>query len=268
MVAIKHDYEAIVREALEQPGKLHEAYTAFWSYSMGNQMLAMMQLGRAEPISTYQGWKALGRQVKKGEKAIALLMPVFKKVADEVTGEEGKRTFFISRHNWFGLHSTEGLDYTPAVPEFDMRRAADALTIRIEEFQCVDGNCQGYAKTDERVIAVSPIAYDPLKTFAHETAHVLLHSGITSIHGEKSIPKDVREAEAELSSYLLASALGHTGNLEYSRGYIQHYMGETTVDQIRFSKVFNAVDTILKAGREPERPMETNNVPSTELSIA
>jgi hypothetical protein len=32
----RHDYEAIVQETLNEPGKIAAAYTAFWNYSLGN----------------------------------------------------------------------------------------------------------------------------------------------------------------------------------------------------------------------------------------
>ena len=60
-------------------------------------MLAMWQLGKAEPISTFPGWKRVGRNVRKGEKAIALLMPVTGRKIDEESGEEQRRMFFVSR---------------------------------------------------------------------------------------------------------------------------------------------------------------------------
>jgi hypothetical protein len=44
--------------------------------------------------------------------------------------------------------------------------------------------------------------------------------------------------------------------LEYSRGYIQNWIGDGTVEKVRFGKVFGAVDAILKAGKiEPDRPL-------------
>ena len=72
---VRMDYERAVKEALTEPGKTHAAYRqTFWQYSSSNQVLAMWQLGKAEPISTYAGWKRIGHNVRKGEKAIALLI--------------------------------------------------------------------------------------------------------------------------------------------------------------------------------------------------
>ena len=93
---VNMDYERAVKEALTEPGKIHAAYQTFWQYSSSNQILAMWQLGKAEPISTCPGWKRIGRNVKKGE-AIALLMPVTGRKIDEESGEEQRRMFFVSR---------------------------------------------------------------------------------------------------------------------------------------------------------------------------
>ncbi len=256
---MKHNYEQMVQEALTEPGKIAAAYSAFWHYSLGNQWLAMAQLGRAEPINTFPGWKDLGRHVKKGEKAIELLMPVFKKAARETTAPGDKETenalFFISRRNWFGRHQTEGQEFVPTVIGVDIGKALTELGITEEPFECTNGNVQGYAKPAKNIIAVSPIAYDRLKTAFHEIGHVKLHADMVSIHAPDDLPRDVREVEAETVSYLVCSALDHTVNLHYSRGYIKNWMGEGTVEEVRFGKVFATADAILKACRiEPDRP--------------
>jgi hypothetical protein len=254
-----HDYEAIVTEALTQPGKLSERYSSFWNYSLGNQWYAMIQLGRAEPISTFPGWKSLGRHVKKGERAIELLMPVFKKTKDEVTGEKknGALSFFMSRKNWFGLHQTDGEDYVPVIPGFDFNRAMQALNIHQEVFQQVDGNCQGYAIPAKRTISVSSIAFDKIKTGFHEAAHIICGHSAAPPHEDTALPKDVRECEAELTAYLCKASLGLTSNLEYSRGYIAHWRDDHTVEKIRYPIVFNAADQILKAGRPAQQAEST-----------
>lgn len=253
-----HDYEKIVHEALNEPGRMAAAYSAFWNYSLGNQFLAMFQLGKAEPINTYKGWQSLGRQVRKGEKAIELLMPVTKEVEAD-NGETETRRFFIARKNWFGLHQTDGEEYAPPVPGFDTDKLLAELSITQEPFQHTDGNCMGYALPGKRVIAVSPVAYDAFKTKLHEVGHVLLHGEVDRFVDGRELEHSVRECEAELTAYLVKTSLGQLDNLEYSRGYIQHYLGADTKEKIRYGKVFAAADAILKAGRvvepEPVRPV-------------
>jgi hypothetical protein len=127
---MQFDYQRAVQEALTVPGKISAAYSSFWSYSLGNQMLAMWQLGKAEPISTFPGWKRIGRNVKKGKTAIALVMPVTGRKIDEESGEEQRRMFFVARKNWFGLSQTEGTEYVPEpIPDFDLARALAKLEI-------------------------------------------------------------------------------------------------------------------------------------------
>ena len=96
-------------DALTCPGKVSEAYSVFHDYSLGNAILAAMQLTvrglPLSPIASFNKWKKLGRCVKKGENAIALVMPVTVKTksADEVeNGAEGR---FHER--WLRLGRTE-----------------------------------------------------------------------------------------------------------------------------------------------------------------
>ena len=70
----------ILEAALTQPGVMNQAYRAFHNYSIGHQMLAALQLfGRGSPlapIASFNAWRENGRFLKKGEKAISLLMPI------------------------------------------------------------------------------------------------------------------------------------------------------------------------------------------------
>ena len=77
----------LLREAVEKPGRMLEAYTAFHNYSFGNALLALEQCTRRNlqpgPLNTYNGWLERKRQVRKGEKGITLCMPMpFKKAAE------------------------------------------------------------------------------------------------------------------------------------------------------------------------------------------
>src|SRR3974390_2233541 len=62
----------LLREAVEKPGRMLEAYTAFHNYSFGNALLALEQCTRRNlqpgPLNTYNGWLERKRQVRKGEK--------------------------------------------------------------------------------------------------------------------------------------------------------------------------------------------------------
>src|SRR5689334_6407849 len=85
------EWSAILIDAVSKPGIISEAYSRFWSYSSGNQLLALFQcLSRGiepGPIHTFVGWRELGRSVRKGEKALTLCMPVMRTLPPEVVPE-------------------------------------------------------------------------------------------------------------------------------------------------------------------------------------
>ena len=117
------DWNSLFEQALTLPGVMSKAYSAFYEYSIGNAFLAASQLLDRQlpisPIASYKKWLELGRQVKKGEKAIALVMPVTVKSKSKDEGKEGEssneacaqpkgsgRTIFILKNNWFALCQT------------------------------------------------------------------------------------------------------------------------------------------------------------------
>ena len=76
----KANWSGLLDDVIKTPGIISEAYSAFHNYSIGNQLLAWSQCtGRKiplGPIASYKRWQELGRNVRKGEKAIALVMPI------------------------------------------------------------------------------------------------------------------------------------------------------------------------------------------------
>lgn len=246
----------LLNSAVSEPGRLHEAYTRFHNYSLGNQLLAWVQcLERGlepGPLATYPAWQALGRQVRRGEKAIVLCQPVTlrRTAKDAETGDETEVAFtrFTYRPKWFVLAQTEGQPYeAPTPPEWNKAHALEQLQITEVPFTLLDGNCQGFAR--RREVAVSPIAALPFKTLVHELAHVVL--GHTTEHEMRDgdvTPRDIREAEAEGTALLVLGALQLPG-LEDCRGYIQHWLKGQPIPERSAQRIFKAADAILRAGR-------------------
>src|SRR5437667_2878669 len=86
-------WAALLNEAVTKPGFIHEAYSRFHNYSLGNQLLALFQCFERSispaPLATFPKWKQLGRHVKKGEKALTLCMPITCTRTRTVTTEDG-----------------------------------------------------------------------------------------------------------------------------------------------------------------------------------
>lgn len=246
-------WATMLSDAVSQPGVISSAYSAFHNYSIGNQMLAYGQLqARSMPLSplaTYKRWSELGRQVKKGEKALQLVMPVTiskKDNAGEKTGEVF--AMFTLRNNWFSLDQTEGTEYNPepVIPAWEKCKALETLGITEISFASADGNSQGYAVGKN--IAINPVAALPHKTRFHELAHVVLgHTVEQAMHDNDMTPKDIREVEAESVAYILCSVLGLPGLIE-SRGYIQNWLSGSEISDKSAQKIFSTADKILKAG--------------------
>jgi len=65
-------WAALLQEAVTKPGYIHEAYSRFHSYSLGNQLLALYQcLERSispGPLATFPKWKGCGPSRQKRAK--------------------------------------------------------------------------------------------------------------------------------------------------------------------------------------------------------
>jgi antirestriction protein ArdC len=246
-------WSSMLQDAVTQPGVISSCYQAFHNYSIGNQLLAYGQLQARNmglsPLATYKRWSELGRQVKKGEKAIALVMPVTINKKDDAGAKTGECfQWFTLKNNWFSLDQTEGTEYNPepVIPAWCKVKALETLQITEVRFDSPNGNSQGYAQGKN--IAINPVAVLPHKTRFHELAHVVLgHTLEHAMHDNDMTPRDIREVEAESVAYILCSVLGLPGLIE-SRGYIQSWLSGSEITDKSAQKIFGAADKILKAG--------------------
>jgi N-terminal domain of anti-restriction factor ArdC len=250
-------FRQLLEEAVTKPGTLMRAYSLFWNYSLGNQILALIQANRRGiplgPIASFNRWKELGRHVKRGEKAIELCMPVTCKRTITAQGPDGNETEteitfkrFVFRRNWFMLSQTDGAAYQmPAIPAWDRARALQTLNVEEIPFEMLNGNCQGYAKG--RQITINPIAQMPAKTTFHELAHIELDHTSEAVHDSETLPRNLKEVEAEAVALLCLESLGMDG-ADFCRAYIQHWLQGDTIPERSAQRIFAAADKILKAG--------------------
>ena len=254
----------LLASAVHEPGVISRAYSAFHGYSVSNRRLAMAQCVEREiqpgPINTFPGWRALGRYVRRGEKALTLCMPITAKRrgaaandtdhGPEADDDEPTFSRFIYRPKWFVLAQTEGEDLAEVEsPTWDKDHALAALDIQEIPFDGLDGNTMGYAR--ERSIAINPV--NPLrhKTVFHETAHILLgHTSEGQQADSETTTRSLRECEAESVALLCCAALGLPGVPE-ARGYIQSWWGQAhEIPEPSARRVLRVADQILKAGTD------------------
>lgn len=250
----------LLHEAVNVPGTISQAFNRFHGYSIGNQVLALMQCRQrgieAGPIATFMRWKDLGRHVCKGQKALTLCMPVTVKGkrSDETPEDANEEetftvTRFVYKPHWFVLAQTEGAEFkAESVPGWNADKALSALDIERASFRMMDGNVQGYAQG--RCVAINPVADQPESTLFHEVAHIVLgHTAENRLNSDSAdrTPRDIRELEAECVALICCESLGLPG-AELSRGYIQSWYQGREVPERSAQRIFHTADQILKAG--------------------
>lgn len=192
----------------------------FRHYSFQNTVLIRIQRPDATRVAGYKAWQALGRQVRKGEKAIEILAPVRKKREIESESGDKEKVYALAGFrsaSVFDLSQTDGDELPPL--ESPLKGGDAGMVDRLVEFSLENGvpvrfegalGANGYCRYRNGVPV--EIVVDPLlpelhraKTLAHEVTHSLMHGDDDyRIHTKKSL----LELEAESVAYLVGSAFG------------------------------------------------------------
>ena len=206
----------------------------FHRYSANNVLLILAQRSDATRLAGYRRWQSLGRQVRKGEKGIAILAPVVvrRRPADDTDPDalvSILRGFTVV--HVFDISQTDGEPLPEVAP---VALAGDgpaylwdrlAAQVHAAGYELDRENC-GAANgcTDFRLRRVSVASHlepaQAAKTLAHELAHVRLHEGTEYAAGCRGIA----EVEAESVAFLV----GHTAGLDtssYTFPYVARWAG-------------------------------------------
>ncbi len=185
--------------------------------------------------AAFSAWKDLGRNVRKGEKALSVLAPIIVTDRDKV-GADGKPgtkcVGFRLKRRTFDVAQTDGADLpaNPARPtlltgEGDPATWA-ALVAYAATLGCtvhVTDACQPANGDYSREMLSIRIAADldhaqQVKTLMHEVAHATLHSS------ESDLSRAEKEVEAESTAFVIAAMLGFD-TAAYSVGYVATWAG-------------------------------------------
>lgn len=247
--AEKLDWSKLIEEALNAPGGLGNTYNRFYEYSFMNQILLWSQ-GVNEPVATYKRWLEMGRQVKKGSKAKAILRPIAFKAENEKGELESRVKGFKMVNCLFTASETDG-EPLPDVtrPDWNPLLAMDSLGIEQIDFNHLNGNIQGYSVGKN--FAINPVAKYPVKTTFHELGHIVLGHTSPDKTAEYEQHRGVQEFQAEAVAYICLNELEALDSFDASesRGYIQSWLGIEHPNDAAIREVFTAANSILKAGR-------------------
>jgi antirestriction protein ArdC len=195
---------------------------SFTNYSVNNTMLIWLQAPEATMVAGYKRWKALGRQVRKGEKAIRILAPIVRKETDPDTGDVESRVVGFRDANVFAAEQTDSVDGEPLPSPPLTGRVEAGEEEATELYSLLSGICAfegvevsekelgpghyGYHNPVHGGIVISSNIPEVRKatTLCHELCHYLLHPLQVSM----KLDKETKETEAEGASFVICSQFG------------------------------------------------------------
>jgi antirestriction protein ArdC len=247
------------RAMLAMTARLH-------NYSWRNCLLILQQRPHATHVAGYRTWQSLGRQVRRGERGIAVLAPVTYRrdepdddqTDDRVDTDDDDRSRRL--RGWkiehvFDVSQTDGdplPDLRPHLVEGDAPDGAwDAVAAQVleEGFQLLRERDpripEAIGTTDfkAQVVRVRADVSDAqaLKTGLHELAHIRLDHG----PGDCRDPRSRREVEAESVAYVICQALGLD-----TAGYSFTYIGTWAERGEEEHEVTACADRVIATARQ------------------
>jgi antirestriction protein ArdC len=240
----------------------------FHAYSFGNVFLIRSQRPDATLVNSYRRWQALGRQVRKGEKGIAIFVPYKRVESDPDTGEPVEVVTGFGFRTVFDVAQTDG-DPLPAPPpiaeDTSSSGVARELNVRLSrwlvdeglrlESKDFPGNARGFYHPTKRQIVVrrsvladedgtehplvDPLNVQKTKTLVHEAAHYVAdHRGRV----------DRRDAEtvAEGAAFVV---LAHHGldTAGYSFPYLATWAQDVAVLKRNLAAIQQTANTLIGA---------------------
>jgi hypothetical protein len=187
-----------------------DVQSRFHHYSPNNAALILMQRPDATRVAGYNDWLRMHRYVRRGEKAIKIIVPRFLRTIDEDAGEESRHVFF-GVGNVFDVSSTDGEPLpevaVPVLEGAEGEQLYSLLTgvvhregLQLEQRPELPGETMGfYERGSQRIVLRLTAQLQMTKTLAHELAHHF--AGHTSSNPES-------ETTAESVAYVVLAHYG------------------------------------------------------------
>ena len=233
-------------------------------YSGVNWLLLSLMGHQSKWWATYNGWKSLGGQVRRGEKGVTgiLYKPVTKKKVNEDGEEEESRYGFLKTFALFHLSQVDGdlskfrdtkkpdtsttfVDFGPAEEAF----AATGADVRFGGDRAFYSPSEDYIQLPPKS-SFSEDAKGYYSVLAHESVHWSGHESRLNRLSKFARFGDeayaVEELVAELGAAFLSTELGvpQSDNLENVTSYLKHWL---TVLQRDHAAIFTVASAASKA---------------------
>ncbi len=211
----------------------------FHHYSFFNVMLIARACPQATRVAGYQTWKTLGRYVKKGEKGIMILAPVFRRRTQENNEAENTKLDCNDSRALVGFRAVyvfdESMTSGNPLPQIgSINGDPGAHRERLEQFIREQGimleysadiaPAKGVSEGGKIKLLPGQSLAETVATLVHELAHERLHRA----ERRASTTKRIRETEAEAVAFVVCEAIGlETGTA--SADYISLWNGDAAV---------------------------------------
>lgn len=240
-------------------------------YSLNNTLLILSQRPDASVVASYRRWAELGRQVRRGERALRVWAPSTRRERDPAGGEEAEvvRTWVLVPV--FDVSQTDG----PPLPELprpaplrgmshahllpDLERGAGEAGYAVERRGELPAGTEGYVVHARRLIVLSD-ALSPngrVAVLVHELAHV---------HGARygDFGRAGAEVVAETAAYVVLSGAGlDTGrqSVPYVAGWADAAPKEMAAYAEAVHRIAARIESNLGLGRALDWPEVSTPLP-------
>lgn len=228
----------------------------FKTYSFRNSLLIYNQFPGAIYVAGFTKWRELGYTVIKGSKSIKILVPLIKKTENnqskenqEIYGFKAVSVFDVSQVTAgpnsepipsldLDIHSTEHMQYSEEILFKACKTfITSQCTLHIVNDDSL-GDCLGLTNGKEIFVLNTNKPLDMAAVMIHEFCHYHNHYK----ENRKSLTKDEKETEAEITAMIFASYfnLNHENRFKY----LAMYRKNRELDKC-FTTALNTFDYIL-----------------------
>lgn len=233
------------------------------------QVVAMKRGYQSRWFGTFQQIKQVGASVKKGEKAVQVVL--FRPVSRERTNENGEQVedkFLVMRtFSVFNVEQTTGLDQfrvgfsQPSGTIFERFESMDRLVAAVGIDLRHGGNKAFYSPGGDFIQMPHRHQFETSETYYQTLAHELVHHSESRIGYDRAKEDNayaLGELVAELGASFLLAELGlpASDNIENCKSYLDHWLkamkGDTKFIFRAAATASKAVDFLLSHVRTPE----------------
>ena len=234
----------------------------FHNYSWRNTVLIFSQNPEATLVAGFNDWKNKhNRYVKKGEKAIRIIAPYFKKIETEtpVLDNNGKTVVINGKAltekkeiekmmfravSVFDVSQTDGEPIPQLTHELqdtvknyqELFTAISSFSKYPIEFEDMSGDTKGYFSFIEQRIAINNGMSEShtIKTAIHELTHSRLHNPDLNQDEQNKVSRANAEVQAESVAFVVANYFG-IDTSDYSFDYIAAWSSGKELDELHQS---------------------------------